>query len=98
MPAPCFIGDEVGAAGFRLAGADVRIPAPGGEADALAAALRVAPLVLVSAGVAARLPARDLERALAALTPMTVVVPDLSGEAPWPDPAERLRRQLGLEG
>lgn len=98
MAATCYLGDEIGATGFRLAGAAVRIAVPGEEADALAAALRDSQLVLVSAPVAARLPARALERALAALTPMTVVVPDLSGEAAWPDPAERLRRQLGLEG
>ena len=93
-----YLGDEIGATGFRLAGAEVRVPGAGEEAAAFASALAEAELVLVSAPVAARLPARVLDRALAALSPMTVVVPDLAAESPWPDPAERLRRQLGLEG
>ena len=33
MDAPCFIGDEVSAAGFRLAGFRTEVPAPGEEAE-----------------------------------------------------------------
>jgi vacuolar-type H+-ATPase subunit F/Vma7 len=98
MAAPIYLGDEVSAAGYRLAGARAEVPEPGGEAAALAAAREQAPLVLVSAAVAARIAERDLRSALAALTPLTLIVPDLRGEAELPDIAARLRHQLGLEG
>jgi len=98
MPAPVYIGDEVTGAGFRLAGLDVRRPAPGDEAQALAQARADAPLVLVAASVAARLAPAQLRAASAALAPLVLVVPDLDGATPVPDPAAHLRRQLGLEG
>jgi vacuolar-type H+-ATPase subunit F/Vma7 len=97
MGAPCYVGDEVTAAGFRLAGLRVRVPAPGDEAPALASACAEAPLVLVSADVAARIPESALRAAQAALAPLVLVVPDLAGATPLPDLAQRLRRQLGLE-
>jgi hypothetical protein len=50
----------------------------------------------VSASVALRVPAADLRAAQRALAPLTVVVPDLQGEAPLPDLASRLRAELGL--
>jgi vacuolar-type H+-ATPase subunit F/Vma7 len=97
MAAPFYIGDEVSAAGYRLAGARVEVPERGEEAAALEAARAQAPLVLVSAAVAARIPERALHAALAALTPLTLIVPDLRGEAAMPDVVARLRHQLGLE-
>jgi len=97
MGAPVYLGDEASAAGYRLAGARVAVPEPGTEAAALATARAEAPLVLVSAAIAARLPEPDLRSALAALTPLTLIVPDLTGAVPVPDVAARLRRQLGLE-
>jgi vacuolar-type H+-ATPase subunit F/Vma7 len=97
MGAPVFIGDEVAAAGLRLAGADVRVPTRGAEAATLAAARASAPLVMIDAAVAARLPAELLRAAVRAPAPITVVVPDLQGEAATPDIAQRLRRQLGID-
>ena len=98
MSAPVYIGDEVSAAGYRLAGARVAVPEPGEESAALAAARVEAPLVLVSAAVAARIAEREMRVALAALSPLTLIVPDLTGESQVPDVAVRLRHQLGLEG
>ena len=98
MPAPVYIGDEVSAAGYRLAGARVEVPEPGGESAALERARVEAPLVLVSTAVAARIAEREMLVALAALAPLTLIVPDLRGEATVRDVAARLRRQLGLEG
>lgn len=98
MQPPIYIGDEVNGAGFRLAGAEVRVPEPGAAAAALEAARSQAPLVLVSAAVAAALPARQLAAAVAARAPLTVVVPDPVGGTPLPDLAKRLRSQLGMEG
>lgn len=97
MSAPIYLGDEVSAAGFRLAGALVRSPAAGEETAALAWARSRSPLVLLSAAVAACIGEAALRGALSALTPLVLIVPDLQGEVPLPDLAARLRGQLGLE-
>jgi len=97
MSAPVYLGDEVSAAGFRLAGLQARTPPRGDETAALSAARAEAPLVLVSAAIAARVAERELRAALAALTPLVLVVPDIDGATPVPDLALRLRIQLGLE-
>jgi hypothetical protein len=98
MAAPYYLGDEISAAGYRLAGARVAVPAPGEESAALEAARGAAPLVLVSAAVAARIPGPVMRGALTALSPLTLIVPDPAGDVAVPDVASRLRRQLGLEG
>ncbi len=97
MALACYIGDEVSAAGFRLAGASVVVPFPGSEAAALATARANASIVLIAADVAARISPRELALARAALAPLTLIVPDLRGEMAMPDVAARLRAQLGLE-
>lgn len=98
MAAPVYLGDEVSAAGYRLAGVRTRVPERGGEAAALLAARAEAPLVLVSATVAARIADDALRDAQTALAPLVLVVPDLVAGASVPDLAARLRKQLGLEG
>jgi vacuolar-type H+-ATPase subunit F/Vma7 len=98
MPTPIYLGDEVSAAGYRLAGVRVRVPEAGTEAAALAQARTEAPLVLVTASIAARIAEDELRRTMVALAPLVVIVPDLLGETPLPNVAARLRRQLGLEG
>jgi vacuolar-type H+-ATPase subunit F/Vma7 len=97
MAAPVYVGDEVSAAGYRLTGALVRTPRAGEEAAALAWARSQAPLVLVSAAVAAGIGDVALRAALSALAPLVLIVPDLQGAVPPPDLAARLRGQLGLE-
>ena len=97
MTGPCYIGEEATAAGFRLAGAGVRVVEQGGESAAFAAVGAEASLVLVSSSVAARVRGGALDAALAALGPLMVTVPDLRDEAREPDLAVRLRRELGLE-
>ncbi len=96
MATPVYVGDEVSAAGWRLAGVGVAVPEAGAEASALAKARAEAPLVLVAASVAARISEESLRAALAAVSPLTLIVPDLLGTTPVPDVAARLRRQLGL--
>lgn len=92
-----YIGDELTTAGFRLAGAQILQPAAGAEAASLARAQTDAQLILLSADVAARIPRESLDAALAALTPLTLVVPDLLGRQPVPDRVQRLRRRMGME-
>ncbi|MCM2326834.1 MAG: V-type ATP synthase subunit F [Lysobacter sp.] len=97
MASLVFLGDEVAAAGWRLAGVDARACEPGFEGEALARALDDARLVMVSAEAAARIPEAQLRAALRRLTPVTVVVPDLREAVPYPDVAARMKRQLGIE-
>ncbi len=92
-----FLGDEAAAAGWRLAGVASRVPGEGAEREALAAAVAGAKVVLIAAEVAARLPEEDVRRALRALSPLAVVVPDLRETVAYPDVGARLRRQLGIE-
>ena len=97
MPAPIYLGDEVTAAGYRLAGVQVRVPAPREACAAFEEARALAPLVLVSAAVARHIDAAQLRAALAALQPLVLIVPDAQGEVARPDLAARLRGQLGME-
>ena len=97
MPAPIYLGDEVSAAGYRLAGALVHTPGAAEAVARFAWARTRAPLVLLSARVAADIGEAVLRPALAAADPLVAVVPDLNGEASVPDPGARLRAQLGLE-
>jgi len=96
MPAPVFIGDEVSAAGYRLAGLRVLTPRTDALLQALEQAARVAPLVLVSAGFAARIPVDALDRLLAGSASPVVIVPDVHGATQPPGLATRIRRQLGV--
>jgi vacuolar-type H+-ATPase subunit F/Vma7 len=97
MTSPVYLGDEVSAAGYRLAGALVHTPRAGEEGAALAWARAQAPLVLLSAPVAAAVPEPVLRAAVSATAPLVLIVPDLQGRVPLPDLAARLRAQLGLE-
>ncbi len=97
MAAPVYLGDEVSAAGYRLAGALVRTPHAGEEVAALAWARSQAPLVLLSSAVAAGIGDAVLRAALSTLAPLVLIVPDSQGDVPLPDLAARLRGQLGLE-
>ena len=97
MTSAVYLGDEVSGAGWRLAGASVRTPAPGAAGDALAEACAAAQLVLVSSRLAAAVGERPLRAALAAASPLVLVVPDLDGEVAVSDLAARLHAQLGLE-
>lgn len=97
MAAAIYLGDEVSAAGWRLAGATVRTPLAGEETASLSWARAQAPLVLLSAAVATGIGESALRSALSALAPLVLIVPDLHGAVPMPDLAARLRAQLGLE-
>jgi vacuolar-type H+-ATPase subunit F/Vma7 len=97
MAAPVYLGDEFSAAGYRLAGADVQVPAAGDATGALTRACAQAPLVLVSAALVARIDPATLRAASTATAPLVLVVPDPQGAGVIPDLAGRLRRELGLD-
>lgn len=91
-----FIGDEVSAAGFRLAGVEVHVPSRGQAAALFRRLLGEVPMVLITAEVSAWLPREELHRAIAADRPLVLVMPDVRGRAQPRDIAAALRRQLGM--
>ncbi len=95
-PAPVYIGDEVSACGYRLAGLETHVPAGDNLSAELNNIIKDAALVLLSAEIAGRLPDDQRERLLARIQPPVVVVPDVRGHAQLTDMATRLRKQLGV--
>ena len=95
-PVPVYIGDEVSACGYRLAGLETHVPADNNLPAELDSIIRDAALVLLSADIAGRLPDDQRERLLARVKPAVVVVPDVRGHAQLADMATRLRKQLGV--
>jgi vacuolar-type H+-ATPase subunit F/Vma7 len=96
MSLPVYIGDEIEAAGYRLAGLEVRVPIREELLPLILAACEQAPLVLIGAATARDIPPVELDRLLAQVTPPVVVVPDVRRRAGLPDLATRLRSQLGV--
>ncbi|MEA3411140.1 MAG: V-type ATP synthase subunit F [Pseudomonadota bacterium] len=96
MRPPWFIGDEVTATGFRLAGFRTATPPPGDELSVLRQTCSEADLVLISAEIANRVPKLERERMQRASRPLLLVIPDVRGRHSAPDLGAGLRRQLGL--
>jgi vacuolar-type H+-ATPase subunit F/Vma7 len=91
-----FMGDEVSAAGFRLAGIEVRVPSQTEAAAVFRRLARDCQLLLITAELAEHLPAEELQGALAADRPLVLVIPDVRGRARPPEVGALLRRQLGM--
>lgn len=92
-----YLGDELCAAGFRLAGVSTRVPPMGEEAAWLSLAMREAKMVLLGPRVAARLAPEELEHALSSVSPMVMVMPEFDGRLSGSDPAYRIRQLLGVQ-
>jgi len=92
-----FIGDELTATGFRLAGATAMIVPPEEATDALRSALQEASLVLLAASHARRVGVSELDAALTSTHPITVLVDDVLEREPPPDMDQMMRRALGVE-
>ncbi|MBF0159585.1 MAG: Vacuolar H+transporting two-sector ATPase F subunit [Magnetococcales bacterium] len=96
---PVFIGDEVSAAGWRLAGVRVMVPESGEEATLVTEMLSAATeLLLLSSECARNLPQVLLDRLLSSTMPMTLIVPDVRGQVAPPDLMARVRSRLGMSG
>jgi vacuolar-type H+-ATPase subunit F/Vma7 len=94
--APVFIGDEVTAAGFRLAGLRVRSPKEGDLPAVLEWANSSTSLIYITAEYAAALEDEQQHRLLAQLYPPVVVIQDIRSNTPVQDLAKQLRAQLGV--
>jgi vacuolar-type H+-ATPase subunit F/Vma7 len=97
MSAPIFIGDEISASAYRLAGIETRTPAPSELAATLEQTFRESDLVLITAQYAQQLHGDKLAKMQARMQPLLLVVPDVREQVPVPDFAEALRSQLGVE-
>jgi vacuolar-type H+-ATPase subunit F/Vma7 len=94
-----YLGDEVTAAGLRLAGVETRVVVDAAQvADALRAALDDDfECVLLSATVAPAVPPALLDEALQRDDRLVIVVPDIRGDDRLPDLTAEVRGALGLE-
>lgn len=97
MGAAIFIGDELSAAGFRLAGIETLVPEPRAAGAVLQEARTRAALVIMTADLARRVPPPELEAAILAETPTLAIIPDVLFRAAPPDLRRRLRSALGIE-
>lgn len=96
MDQPVFIGDEVSASGYRLAGIQTHVPDTTTLLADVEAWCAQAPLVLLSAEYADRLPAEQLQSLLVRTSGPVVVVPDVRNQHPLADLATYMRKQLGV--
>jgi vacuolar-type H+-ATPase subunit F/Vma7 len=93
-----YIGDEATAAGYRLAGAEVRVPSAADAAEVFHRAVSDgAAMILLSAEFAGALDPEELTEALLGEQPLVAIVPDVYGRHPTPDIAREVRLALGIE-
>lgn len=95
-PRLIFLGDEASAAGLRLAGVETYPVDASTAQQAYAEYAPRADVLLLGSEVAKALPADQLERDLSAPRPLLLVLPALRGDAERSDPAELIRRRLGI--
>ena len=91
-----YVGDEISALGYRLAGVHVEVAGGAELLDVFERACAESRVVLVSFGVAVSLPKDKLERARAASSPLILVLPDEKSEEELLDPGARARAALGM--
>jgi len=97
MSACALLADEVTAAGFRLAGVEVHVPeAPAELAQRFEELCAETPLLLITAELAAQLPAGLLRRRQRLPQPLLLVIPDAQGRREPEELGASLRRQLGM--
>ena len=93
-----YIGDAATAAGYRLAGAEVRVPTAEEVPEVFRRARESgADLILLSAQFAGELPHGQLDAAVLGERPLVAIVPDAHGRHAPPDVAREARIALGIE-
>lgn len=97
MTSAIFIGDELTAAGYRLAGIETVVPTPDEADAALRDARARADLVIVTADLARCIAASELDAARLAEKPGLAIVPTVLFQHQPPDLAGKLRRILGID-
>ena len=97
MTAPVFIGDEVTAAAYRLAGMVTHVPEKRDVASAFARAAGATKLLIITTEYAAALPGETLREAIRRADPLILVVPDGGNRRLPEDLDSRVDRVLGIE-
>lgn len=97
MASTAFIGDELSAAGFRLAGVSTYSPAREHVAETFARARQDRELLLMTEAYARELPNSVLQAALRESKPLLLVVPDLRLRVLPPDLGRSVDLALGIE-
>jgi vacuolar-type H+-ATPase subunit F/Vma7 len=90
------IADEITALGWRLTGAQIQLPDARTVGQCFTIALRDADLLLISAQLAASVPAAQLQDALRSQRPLVLVIADLQHQCEPPDVQDEVRRALGV--
>jgi vacuolar-type H+-ATPase subunit F/Vma7 len=93
---PLFIGDEVTAAAYRLAGARTVIPDAGSVLKVLEAVIGETKFLVITAACAAELPREWLASAVRRAEPLVLIVPDIANRAAPPDLVGKVDRVLGI--
>lgn len=97
MTRPVLIGDRLTAAGFRLAGLRTLVTEPADAVPVLREALALGGPVMITAELAAHVPASQLEQAILAADPPVAVIPDIARSREPADMGAEVRRALGVE-
>jgi len=92
-----FIGDEISASGFRLAGLDVLVPESGNEPDVLDRLNQNIDFVIITAEVAKTIPIGVMNRLIHRDKPLLLVMTDMRELYLAPDLSGKLRSQLGMK-
>lgn len=96
MKSPAFIGDEVTAAAFRLAGLTVHVPESGDTQATFRRALETSSLVLITVQAAGRVGPGAMDRAVRRAAPPVAVVESAVSEDAPPDLERFVRATLGV--
>jgi vacuolar-type H+-ATPase subunit F/Vma7 len=96
MPLCAFMGDELTAAGFRLAGVEVHVPSRAAASAVFRRLAAEAELVILTAEVAGWLPAEEVRRLVVAERPQVAVIADVRGQVLPSELSTALKRQLGM--
>jgi len=97
MDRPLVISDRLTAAGFRLAGMSVLVTKPDQAQERFRQAMTQDAPVLITAELAACVPAAEIEQAVIRARPPVSLIADLSGHLAAPDMTSRVRRALGVD-
>lgn len=98
MAAIVFIGDEISAAGYRLAGAGVFSPSASDVLSTFETACATASVVMITADAARHVPVRQLDAAQTSPSPLVLVVDDIRNRVNAPGMEDRVHNTLGLDG
>ncbi len=92
-----FIGDDITAIGFRLAGVHSIVPRSGELADVVARERSTCRVLVITAALFGSLPTKLGDDLKQAMSPLLAIVPDARRTAPVPDLERQVRRALGIE-